>query len=641
MCGIVGFAHRDRQYKIPRHLISAMCDAIRHRGPDDEGIFVANNVAIGMRRLSIIDLAGGHQPIFNETGQLAIVFNGEIYNYRQLRGPLIERGHVFTTNSDTETILHLFEEEGPACVQKLRGMFTFAIYDGRDGSLFVARDRFGIKPLYVTEGPKGIGIASELKSLLAVGLTNRQLDWEALDTYFELGYIPAPASPFRDVRKLEPGYWLHWHPERATKIERYWDIPRHSIDESRDIDEQVLAWLDDSVQAHLVSDVPVAAFLSGGIDSSAIVSSWAKSGGATPHAFTARYHGSDAADTDETGLAKLLADRYGARLTVVDVEPNVREIFEPIIRTLDEPHADESAIPSWLVSEAIASQYKVALSGTGGDELFAGYRRHIGLLVGEHYGRLPRPVQRAVSSLAHALPESSGGGLGVDRLKRFVRSNEGPSWQRYLAYFSRMPWARRQAIYADRVAGEITGNAAKKRFDTLHSRGGELGGVRAGLYLDYKTYLPDDILALSDRISMAHSLEVRVPFVDHEFVERVFPLPDRTKVGMGKAKQLLRRALRDRLPAEHFKAPKRGFVGPSASWLRNELRDMITDELSADRLARVGLFNTRTVTTLLDEHFARRHNWSGILWELLCFTTWYRLVVESPTPAPSATLSVV
>jgi asparagine synthase (glutamine-hydrolysing) len=631
MCGIAGFAHRDRQYQVPGQIMRVMCDAIRHRGPDDEGIFISGPVGIGMRRLSIIDLAGGHQPISNETGLLNIVFNGEIYNYAEIRKELIERGHVFKTNSDTETILHLFEDVGPDCVRRLRGMFT--IHDARDGSLFLARDRFGIKPLYIAENGSRIAFASELKALIAAGLTDRALDWEALDAYFELGYIPAPASPFRDVRKLEPGFWLQWHPENVTKQAQYWDLPTQTESAPKDIEERVLGWLDDSVKAHLVSDVPIAAFLSGGIDSSAIVSSMALQSGASPHAFTARYLGSGAEGTDETGLARLLANRYGAKLTVVDVAPQVRDIFEPIIRTLDEPHADESAIPSWVLSQAIAAEYKVALAGTGGDELFAGYRRHIGLPVGEYYGRLPRSIQRLVSTIADAIPEPAGGELGVDRLKRFVRSNEGPAWQRYLAYFSRLPWVRRQSLYAGSVRDHVAGNSAARWFESFDKRGGSLPGIRAGLYLDYKTYLPDDILALSDRISMAHSLEVRVPFVDHELIGHVYPLPDRTKIGAGKAKQLLRRAVRNRLPAEHFSAPKRGFVGPSASWLRNELREMITDELSADRMTRLGLFDPATVTGLMDEHFAGRHNRSGILWELLCFTTWHRLLVEDSTPA--------
>ena len=638
MCGIVGFAYCSRQRDVPRGLIEVMCDAIQHRGPDDEGILTAGPVALGMRRLSIIDLAGGHQPITNETGTVSIVFNGEIYNYRDIRRELLARGHVFKTSSDTETILHLYEDLGPACVTKLRGMFAFAIHDARDGSVFLARDRFGIKPLYITTTSHYIAFASELKSIVSAGLTSRQLDWQALDSYFELGYIPAPASPFADVRKLEPGFWLRWHPEDGVRQVRYWDLPTHSEATPEDLEERVVAWLDDSVRAHLVSDVPVAAFLSGGIDSSAIVASMALNSNVTPHAFTARYRGSGADAVDETGLAKLLANRYGARLTVVEVEPSVRDLFEPIVHALDEPHADESAIPSWLVSQAIAAEYKVALAGTGGDELFGGYRRHIGLLVGAQYDRLPRVLRRMISAGVQSLREPSQGGGGVDRLKRFVRSDTGETWKRYLDYFSRIAWQQRQSLYAAPLRSEVTSASAPRWFETLHARGGLQPGLRAGLYLDYKTYLPDDILALSDRISMAHSLEVRVPFVDHELVEQVFPLSDRAKVGMGRAKQLLRNAMRSRFPAEHFRAPKRGFVGPMSSWLRNELRDMITDELSADRMRRLGLFVPSTVDGLMKDHFSRRHDRSGILWELLCFMTWHRLVIENATP--SATLSV-
>jgi asparagine synthase (glutamine-hydrolysing) len=355
--------------------------------------------------------------------------------------------------------------------------------------------------------------------------------------------------------------------------------------------------------------------------------------GATPHAFTARYLGSGAEATDETPLARLLANRYGVRLTVVDIEPHVQDIFEPIIYSLDEPHADESAIPSWLVSQAIASEYKVALSGTGGDELFGGYRRHIGLLAGEHYQRVPGLVQRAIGRLANIIPEPTSGGLSVNRLKRFA------AWQRYMDYSTRLNWERRQGIYAGDVRARIGGRAASNAFEALHARGGPHQGLRAALYLDYRTYLPDDILALSDRISMAHSLEVRVPFVDHEFIDRVFPLRDRVKVGFGRPKKLLRRALRSRLPAEHFRAPKRGFIGPTAMWLRNELREMVTDELSPQRLRRLGYFDDAAVSELLDEHFTRRHNREGILWAVLCFMTWHRLIVEEASPS-ARTLSV-
>ena len=612
-----------------------MCDAIRHRGPDDEGILIAGHVGLGMRRLSIIDLAGGHQPITNETDRISIVFNGEIYNYRELRRELLTRGHVFKTSSDTEAILHLYEDYGVDCVKRLRGMFAFAIHDARDGSVFLARDRFGIKPLYISATRERLAFASELKSLLNAGLTARRLDWKALDAYFELGYIPAPASPFDDVRKLEPGCWCLWHPEQGVRQAKYWDLPTEEREEPPQVEESVRGWLDDSVTAHLVSDVPIAAFLSGGIDSSSIVSSMALVGDAVPHAFTARFLGSGSERTDESQLARLLADRYGARLTIVDIEPKVSDLIEPIVYALDEPHADESAIPTWLVSEAIAAQYKVALSGTGGDELFAGYRRHIGLLAGEHYRRLPRALKRVMNAVVQRLPEPRNGGAHVDRLKRFVRGSHATSWERYLAYSSRLSWQHRQELYGKDVRDQLDTASAFSQFEGLHRDGGSFDGLRAALYLDYKTYLPDDILALSDRISMAHSLEVRVPFVDHQFVENVFPLPDRTKVGLGNAKRLLRNAMRDRLPAEHFSAPKRGFVGPMSAWLRGELREMITDELSGDRMRRLGLFEQRAIQRLLDDHFGHRHDRSGILWELLCFTTWHRLIAESG-PSSSA-----
>ena len=615
-----------------------MCDAMCHRGPDDEGLFVEGPVGLGMRRLSIIDLAGGHQPIFNEDRSKVIVFNGEIYNYREHRARLLAAGHRFRTNSDTETILHLSEELGERCVEPLRGMFAFAIWDAQSRTLLLARDRLGIKPLYVVQASWGLAFASELKALLAIGASARTLDWNALDMYFQLGYIPAPASPFSDVCKLEPGETLLWRDTGTATKHRYWDLPVGTREPPRDVEHHLLHWLDDSVAAHLVSDVPVAAFLSGGLDSSAVVASMAIQG-ERPHAFTARYHGSGAAVADETGLAAQLTKRYGARLTVVEVEPDVRAIFEPIVRALDEPHADESAIPTWLISAAVADQYKVALAGTGGDELFAGYRRHIGLVLGKYYARLPAFLRRAVSGLAKAIPEPRGAGLEVNRAKRFLQIEATSAPDRFLGLFSRLPNGNRRSLYLPDLGATITGSAARDHFQSLYGRGGEPDGLRAGLYLDYKTYLPDDILALSDRLAMAHSLEVRVPFVDHQLIEQAYPLPDRLKIGHWNTKHLLRRALRSRLPAEHLRAPKRGFVGPTAAWLRTELRELVTDELSASRLGRLGYFDSATVTRFLDEHFSRRQNREGILWALLCFSTWHRLYQEqsrAPAYAPSA-----
>ena len=634
MCGIAGIVYRDRGRPVSERLVRQMCTSMKHRGPDDEGVYVRGAVGLGMRRLSIIDLDGGRQPIFNEDGSKVIVFNGEIYNYQDLRRGLVARGHDVRTHGDTETVLHLYEEAGADCVTPLRGMFAFAIWDESAETLLLGRDRFGIKPLYVVTGPWGIAFASELKSLHASGLTSRELDWEALDTYLELGYIPAPASPFLDVRKLEPGHTLEWRRNNGGSdafARRYWWLPSPNPTQPRpaDAEERVREWLDGSVAAHLVSDVPVAAFLSGGLDSSAVVASMALAGQEAPHAFTAHYFGSGAAATDETGLASSLAARYGAELTLVDIQPDIRDIFEPIVRALDEPHADDSAIPTWLLSQAVGSRYKVALTGIGGDELFAGYRRHTGLLAAGHYARLPQSMRRALGAASRLLPEPRNGTLGVDRLKRFLRTGNGSVPDRFLGMISRMPNGERPSLYAPGLAAKISGQAARTRFDNVFRAQGSPSGLSAGLALDYMTFLPDDILALSDRLSMAHSLEVRVPFVDHLLVESVFPLPDRVKIGRRwEAKRLLRRALRPRVPEAHLSAPKRGFVGPTSAWLRGELRGMLQDELSAERQRRLGYFQPAAVQTLLHEHLTGRHNREGILWALLCFSTWHRLYVE-------------
>ncbi len=630
MCGIAGIVYRDRERPVAESLVRRMCGAITHRGPDDEGIYVQGAAGLGMRRLSIIDLSGSRQPIFNEDGSKVIVFNGEIYNYQELRADLVARGHRLRTSGDTETVLHLYEDRGPQCVTPLRGMFAFAIWDRSSETLLLARDRFGIKPLYVITAPWGIAFASELKALHAAGLTSRELDWEALDTFFQLGYIPAPRSPFVDVHKLEPGHTLEWRRDGDVVTRRYWQFPlQERPSPSPDPEERVREWLDGSVGAHLVSDVPVATFLSGGLDSSAVTASMALAGN-TPHAFTARYSGSGATAADETGLARTLADRYGAQLTVVDIRPELLNIFEPIVRALDEPHADDSAVPTWLLSQAVGSRYKVALSGLGGDELFAGYRRHFGLLAAERYAKLPAGVRRIAGTLSQFIPEPRDGTLGVDRLKRFLRTGNGAVPDRFLSLMTRLSNDERLALYTPGQRARITGSAATARFrDVFSAQGSPPPGLAAGLFLDYTTFLPDDILALSDRLAMAHSLEVRVPFVDHVLVEAVFPLPQRVKIGSWwRAKRLLRRALRPRLPPDHLRAPKRGFVGPTAAWLRNELRPMLTDELSPERQRRLGYFEPATVQTFLKEHLTGRQNWERILWGLLCFSTWHRLYVE-------------
>jgi len=334
-------------------------------------------------------------------------------------------------------------------------------------------------------------------------------------------------------------------------------------------------------------------------------------------------------------LAHRLAERYGVQLTVVDITPNLRDVFEPIVHALDEPHADDSAIPTWSLSEIVGNSYKVALTGIGGDELFAGYRRHVGLLAAERYARLPQALRAAAAAAGEWIPDALGSELAVDRVKRFLRAGAGPTRatpDRYLGLQCRADDPLRERLYTPAMRDAIAGNGARERFRHLHQSGSR-EGLAAALYLDYKTYLADDILALSDRLSMAHSLEIRVPLVDHVLIEQVFPLPARLKVQRWKLKALLKRALVGRLPEAHFHAPKRGFVGPTAAWLRHELRGMVLDELSAGRIARLGYFNPEVVARLLDDHFSRRHNREGILWALLCFSTWHRLFVEGNVPS--------
>jgi asparagine synthase (glutamine-hydrolysing) len=604
-----------------------MCNAMRHRGPDDDGLFVAGPVALGMRRLSIIDLAGGKQPISNETGEITVVLNGEIYNYPELRAGLLARGHELRTRSDTETIVHLYEEMGPKCVEVLRGMFAFALWDARNGQLLLARDRFGMKPLYVAEGTWGLAFASELKVLHDVGVPLGELDAEAIDAFFQIGYIPAPLTPFRAVRKLPPAHVLTWRADTGTRIERYWSLPTTTVAGSVDTAAQVRDLIRESVQAHLIADVPVAALLSGGLDSSAVVAAMAEAGH-VPHAFTVRYLGSGAKAADESGLARLLANRYGAKLTVLDVAPDVRDSFARIIEALDEPLADESAIPTWHISEAVAKEYKVVLSGAGGDELFGGYRRHFGLLAGDRWRRLPVGVRRAIAAAVERSPDV--GGLTVDRAKRFVRTGSGDAADQYVGMVTRLPdVARARLLRGLGVSGQGAATAAFRRALP------PLTGVRRALAMDYGTYLPDDILALSDRLASAHSLEMRMPLVDHRLVESVFPLDDATRIGNGTPKKLLREALAPWLPPEHFAAPKRGFVGPTAAWLRGELRPVLEDALSASRVRAIGFLEESEVRRFLQEHFQRRENREGILWALLCFLTWFERY-GSPTVRRSA-----
>ena len=599
---------------------------MQHRGPDDHGAFERPGVALAMRRLSIIDLEGGAQPIANEDGSVQVVMNGEIYNFAELRAQLRAAGHTFRTASDTEVVVHLWEDYGPAAFERLRGMFAIALWDERSRTLALARDPMGIKPLYYVRRTDGLDFASEMKLLLDLEETPRDLDVDSLAVYFILGYIPPAETIYRGIVELPPGHHLVWRPGLAPAPVSYWQLNftrngHRSLGEWMEILDAALA---DAVRSHLVADVPVGAFLSGGLDSAAVV---AYMGGALeepPRTFTVRYAGAGSADADETDLAALLAHRYGTRHTVIDVQPHVAEVLDDIVEAFDQPMADESAVPTYYLTQAVAREMKVALSGLGGDELFGGYERHLGLHLSRFVDPFPVWARSAVGRGANRIaPWVAGRGLSGDRLHRFARSLGRPPAERYAGFVTRLWPEELKGLLAQSVAEAVDWGAVQYRL--IRHFGEDEGApmLDRALRLDYAQYLPGDILALTDRLSMRHSLEVRVPFVDQRLVQLVATMPPRLKVRGLTKKFALRRLMADRLPAELFRAPKRGFVGPTASWLREELRPLVNESLSADALRDVAWLDPKAVTSMVRHHMdGRSDRYGPVLWSLLIFERW-------------------
>jgi asparagine synthase (glutamine-hydrolysing) len=605
-------------------LIRAMCDRIIHRGPDSDGITVSGRVGLGMRRLSIIDLETGTQPIFNEDRSMAIVFNGEIYNYRDLRRDLLERGHRFSTASDTETILHLYEEYGEACVRWLRGMFAFAIHDRRSGRVFAARDRLGIKPLHYLETAGRLYLVSELKSLLAVPGLSLTLDTVALDQYFALLYIPAPRTIFREAKKVPPGHVLVKDPGFPARLERYW---RLEIGSTRERREEEWIWdfrcrFDDAVAHHLESDVPLGVFLSGGIDSGAIVAAMARNGTGRIRTFSIGFPRAYA-DFDERAYARLVARRYGTEHEELEIKPNIGETIQKLGSVFDEPIGDSGAVPNLLVCRLARTRLTVALSGLGGDELSGGYQRYLGVLVAEWYRKIPKFLRDDfVRGVVERIPESRRGTRRIDQAKRFVRAAALPWIERFFAYSSPIDRDRRRGLYAESLREQVELDSALERMRTLAEEHPGADLLDRMLAVDQQMYLVDDLLTVADRTSMAVSLELRVPFLDHPLVEFMAGVPGRLKIKGNRKKAFLKRAFADDLPREILHRKKSGFSIPVARWLREDLRGLMDDCLAPDRLRRQGYFEPNEVQLLRREHDDRRRNHSSVLWGLLMFQLW-------------------
>jgi len=623
VCGIAGYVGRESETLLP-----AMLRSLAHRGPDDSGSFVAPGVGLGMTRLAIIDLESGRQPMQNEDGSLAIVFNGEIYNHRELRPALERAGHRFRTRSDTEVILHLFEERGPACVEELRGMFAFAIWSSPGRTLFLARDRLGKKPLYYWRRGEGLLFASEPKALLCHPDLPREVDPDALHHYLAFGYTPGEASIFRALRKLPPAHRALFHGGRL-EAERYWSLPAapEPIREPGEARRRIRDGLREAVRLRLESDVPLGVFLSGGIDSSAIVACMRELTAGRIATFSIGF-GSAAPSFDELPYARQVAARFQTDHHEEILEPKVADLLEPIVRGFDEPFADSSAVPTYVVSQATARHVKVALSGVGGDEAFAGYPRYLGVRLSERYAALPAWLRAAGNWAGRTLLRESDRSRNLgDWARRFANGSALPMPARYLGWTRFFGQAELEELVAPelcaRFAGEV--EAPQRAAYALRGHGDPVDGA---FRIDLTSYLPDDLLAMADRMSMAHSLELRAPFCDHRLLETSLAIAPGLKLPGRRLKGLLKAAYADILPPEVLRHRKQGFMIPLGRWLRTDLRDAMEDLLSPASIRTRGLFQPGAVARLKQEHLEGSRSHSDRLWTLMMLELWMRYVLE-------------
>jgi asparagine synthase (glutamine-hydrolysing) len=620
MCGICGFASLDHR-RIDRALLERMNETLHHRGPDSGGVHVDGGVGLAARRLAIIDLAGGDQPMANEDGTIWVVQNGEIYNYRELREELAAAGHCLSTNSDTEVHLHLYEEHGRDYVHRLRGMFAVAIWDGRLRRLVLARDRFGIKPLYYRLERGVLSFASELKALLCQPDCSREVDLDALEAFLDYGVVPAPLTIFREARKLPAGHLLVWSEQDAgdgLTLERYArpaPVPMDAVraESETELAEELRQRLRDSVRAHLVADVPVGVMLSGGVDSSALTAFAALESAGRVSTFSI---GFEERSFNELEKARLVATRYETDHHELIVRPNAVDLLPTVVAAFDEPFADSSALPTYLVSQLASRHVKVALSGEGGDELFGGYYTYVADVLAPRFGRLARRLQPVLE----LVPSTSRMLSLEEKAKRFARGGHLPPLERHHAWKEILSAEARTQLVLPERRGTID------PVELFRARYRETVGAEPLARLadvDVHTYLVDDLLVKMDRASMAHSLEARVPFCDQVIADLAFSLPARHKVRGFEKKRLLRKALQPLLPGEILGARKQGFAIPSAAWLRGELLPFAREVLSAESVRRQGFFDPRAVQALLDAHAAHRQNNSRQLWALLTFSLWF------------------
>jgi asparagine synthase (glutamine-hydrolysing) len=631
MCGITGkVSAADR---VDETLLAQMCSVIEHRGPDSSGFFVDAGVGLGIQRLRIIDLQTGDQPIFNEDRSVVVVLNGEIYNYRELRAELAGRGHRFATRSDTESIVHLYEDHGLDCVHHLRGMFAFALWDRRRRRLVVARDRIGKKPLFYSQRGDTLWFGSEAKAILQDPAVGRDVDLDAIDSFLHFQYVPHPLSAFASVRKLPPAHTLVWE-DGNIQLQRYWRLsyePRSDAESEEAAHELIRDRLLEATRLRMRSDVPLGAFLSGGVDSSAVVAAMAKQSAEPVKTFSI---GFGVESYDETRYAREVAELYETEHHELRVEPKAMEVLPRLVWHYGEPFADSSAIPSFYLAEMTRRHVTVALNGDGGDESFAGYNRYLGAGVADRVARLPAPARHALTLAARAIGPNGSESSFRSRLDRLGQAASMNSYDRYAMWMAYFTERERERLYTPEFREQLGERSAPRVIRDPWVESDAADPVNRLLDVDVRTYLPGDLLVKMDIASMAHSLEVRSPLLDHEFMELCAGFPGGWKLRGGTTKKLFKDALRPWLPDHLLDRPKWGFGVPIDAWLRGPLRRLPSEILLDPRSTERGFFREEYVRGLIDDHVSDRRNNANRIWALIQLELWLRTFVDANLDVP-------
>lgn len=627
MCGIVGIVNSNSR-PASREVLERMNRCIVHRGPDEDGFYVNKSVALAMRRLSIIDLAGGQQPIFNRDRTKSIVFNGEIYNFQELRKDLEARGHEFYTNCDTEVIVHLYDRYGADCVQHLRGMFAFAIWDTNDDSLFIARDRVGKKPLLYSLQQNGdLIFGSEFSALLAHPDISRSVDYEAIDNYLSYLCIPAPQTAFKQIRKLEPAHWLRWKDGRV-ETKRYWmpDFSKKIKISTQEAEAETLRILRESTKLRMISEVPLGAFLSGGVDSSAIVALMAETSAQPVKTFSI---GFEEQDYSELKYARRVAEHVGAEYNEFIVRPNALEVLPTLVEHYGEPYADSSAIATYYVAKETRKFVTVALNGDGGDESFAGYERYAAMRIAEKYYKIPASLRKTfIENAVDLIPASEARHSRARDLKRFVKAAGLPKTERYFRWVGALDRQTKAELYTDDFKNDTLRFDASKTLGQWFDKTGNLGILDATLLTDQMTYLPNDLLVKVDIASMAVSLEARSPLLDHKVIEFAASLPENIKMKRFETKSLLKKVAARLVPKDVIYRRKMGFGVPIGNWFRGEMKDFVRGTLLSEKSMRRNIIKPDALQKYVGEHIDGKNDYTHQIYTLLMLELWFQRFID-------------